>query len=174
MAGEAFGGVIDELSLYGRALTLDEIQAIYLADTAGKCPTQASSTLNVATAAGAIGGTATLSATLSSSGSPIAGSTVTFGLNGTPVGSATTDATGTATLTGVSLAGFAVGTHPGAVQASFAGDASYSAAASPFRIGTTFTALFDRRLWISAAVSVKNCPGMPPIHTCPRCPGTIV
>src|SRR5262249_51178445 len=35
--GEFFKGIIDEVSLYNRALTADEIQSIYNADSAGKC-----------------------------------------------------------------------------------------------------------------------------------------
>ena len=36
-AGEFFQGVIDEVSIYNRALSGPEIQSIYLADSAGKC-----------------------------------------------------------------------------------------------------------------------------------------
>ncbi|MDQ3812985.1 MAG: LamG domain-containing protein, partial [Armatimonadota bacterium] len=35
---EDFNGAVDELSIYNRALTADEIQAIYRASGAGKCP----------------------------------------------------------------------------------------------------------------------------------------
>jgi hypothetical protein len=38
--GVFFGGAVDELSIYGRALTGSEIAAIYAADTAGKCAIQ--------------------------------------------------------------------------------------------------------------------------------------
>ena len=34
----SFLGVVDELSVYNRALNADEIQAIYAAGSAGKCP----------------------------------------------------------------------------------------------------------------------------------------
>ena len=79
---------------------------------------------------GTYAGTATLTATLTASGLPLPGKTITFTLNegGTvkTVGTATTDANGVATLTGVSLAGFYAGTYPGAVGASFAGDSTYA------------------------------------------------
>jgi len=37
-AGQFFNGLIDEVSYYNRALSGGEVQAIYLADGAGKCP----------------------------------------------------------------------------------------------------------------------------------------
>ena len=86
--------------------------------------------LSAVSSSGTSGGTATLSATLTASDLPLAGRTVIFMLNeaGTvvTVGSATTDASGVATLTGVSLAGLDAGTYPGALGASFAGDFKYS------------------------------------------------
>jgi MBG domain-containing protein len=82
---------------------------------------------------GTYGGTATLTATLTSNGTPVSGKTINFTLNGTAVcGGATgvtcptTNASGVATLSGVSLAGINAGSYPTAVGASFAGDASYS------------------------------------------------
>src|SRR6185437_6820145 len=63
-------------------------------------------TLSVAAASGTYGGTATLSATLAvSGGSPVTGKSISFTLNGNPVGSATTDATGTAAIAAASLSG---------------------------------------------------------------------
>jgi hypothetical protein len=77
------------------------------------------------------GGTATLVATLTSSttNSPIAGETVDFTLDGTSVGSAVTDSTGVATLSSVATTD-AVGTHTGAVVASYAGSTNYLPAAN--------------------------------------------
>ncbi|MFL5960648.1 MAG: PxKF domain-containing protein [Gaiellaceae bacterium] len=77
-------------------------------------------------ATGTFGGTTTLSATLTSGGSPLSGKSIAFTLNGSPVGSATTDGTGTATLNGASLAGIGAGSYPAGVGASFAGDATYN------------------------------------------------
>jgi len=73
------------------------------------------------------GGTATLTATLTSAvtNQPISGEKVTFTLDGTSVGTATTTSSGIATLTGVATTD-AVGTHTGAVVASFAGDSNYN------------------------------------------------
>ena len=51
--------------------------------------------------------------------------TIAFTLHGSSVGTATTNADGVATLTGVSLAGFNAGTYSNYLAASFAGDASY-------------------------------------------------
>jgi uncharacterized delta-60 repeat protein len=75
---------------------------------------------------GVYAGTATLTATLTGGGSPLAGKSVAFTLNGNSVGSATTDASGVATLAGVSLSGINVGTYANAVGAAFAGDASFT------------------------------------------------
>src|SRR5437868_1961325 len=74
---------------------------------------------------GVYSGTATLTATLSS-GSPLSGKTVSFTLNSSAVGNATTDSNGVATLSGVSLSGINAGTYANAVGASFAGDANYA------------------------------------------------
>jgi DNA-binding beta-propeller fold protein YncE len=71
-------------------------------------------------------GMATLTARLTASETGVAGKTIAFKLNGVPVGSATTDAAGVATLVSVSLAGLSAGNYPGAVAATFAGDALYA------------------------------------------------
>ena len=79
--------------------------------------------LAVASASGTEGGTADLSATLTASGTGLSGKTIDFTLNGSSVGSAVTGSDGTATLPNVALTGITAGTYPGAVAASFAGDA---------------------------------------------------
>jgi hypothetical protein len=84
--------------------------------------------LTVAPASGPFGGTATLSATIKATGIPIPGVTVTFTLNGAPVGSATTDGDGVARLGSVSLNGIAFGTYANAIAASFAGDDRFPSA----------------------------------------------
>ncbi len=83
--------------------------------------------VSVPPASGVYGGTTTLSAVLTSGGNPVSGKTINFSLNGNPVGSATTNGAGTATLPGVSLVGINAGSYPAAVQASFAGDSVYAA-----------------------------------------------
>jgi hypothetical protein len=93
--------------------------------------TQADSTLNSVSGTSQFGGTATLKATLISSitNKPIAGDSVSFTLNGSSVGTVTTDSNGIATLSGVATTE-GVGTDAGAVVASFAGDANFVAAAN--------------------------------------------
>ncbi|MGO9469656.1 MAG: beta strand repeat-containing protein [Isosphaeraceae bacterium] len=87
--------------------------------------TQADTSLTSVAGTASFGGTATLTATLTSAvtGQPISGETVGFTLDGTSVGSASTDSSGIATLTGVATTD-AVGTHTGVVAASFAGDST--------------------------------------------------
>ncbi len=85
------------------------------------------SSLTAVSGTGTYGGTATLTATLlSAAGTPLADKPVTFDLmeggTPTPVGSAMTNASGVATLTGVSLAGLPADIPPDAVMAVFAGD----------------------------------------------------
>ncbi|HTS73439.1 MAG TPA: carboxypeptidase regulatory-like domain-containing protein, partial [Gaiellaceae bacterium] len=76
-------------------------------------------------ATGTFGGTATLSATLTSGGNPVSGKTVSFTLNGSSAGSAVTNGSGVASESGVSLAGINAGSYPTGVGASFAGDGSF-------------------------------------------------
>ena len=80
-------------------------------------------TLAVNAATGTFGGTVNLQATLTGGST---GSTINFTLNGASAGSALTDASGVATLNGVSLAGVAIGTYPGGVAATFAGDSTHN------------------------------------------------
>ena len=81
----------------------------------------ATTTLTVAPASGTYGGSTTLSATLTTPGGPLVGESVSFSLNGTPAGSAVTDASGIASVS-VALGTTAAGSYPGGVTASFAGD----------------------------------------------------
>jgi hypothetical protein len=81
--------------------------------------------------AGTYGGTVTLQATLTSGGVPLADKTIVFGLDGFPKSpSATTDANGVATLSGVNLTTGLSGTLLNAgsyvVDASFSGDSTYA------------------------------------------------
>ncbi len=88
----------------------------------------AGTTLNSVSGSAAVGGTATLTATLiaGNTGIPISGETVLFHLDGTSVGSAVTNNAGVATLTGVATSK-AAGTDVGGVVANFAGAANYAA-----------------------------------------------
>ena len=85
------------------------------------------STLAVAPATGTFGGTANLSATLTSSSTGVSGKTVTFTLNGNAAGSGTTDGSGVATVSGASLVGINAGSYPNGVAAAFAGDSNFGA-----------------------------------------------
>ena len=111
--------------------------------------TRATTTLVAVDAVGVFDGTTTLSATLTAQSGPLAGKTINFTINGTPVGSATTDATGQATLADVSLAGINAGSYPGGVEATFDGDDLYAGSSD------------DANLDISKAagsVSISNLP----------------
>ena len=101
----------------------------------------AASNLLVSPASGNYGGTTTLSAALSASGLPIAGRSVTFTLNGVVVDPATTDAAGVASITGVTLAGFLAGSYPNAIQATFGGDQSFTAATGSANLIVVDTAI---------------------------------
>ncbi len=82
--------------------------------------------LAVAPASATYGGSSVvLSATLSTSAGPLASETVNFTLNGSPAGSAVTDANGLASVS-ASITGLGAGSYP--VAASFAGDARNKAA----------------------------------------------
>ncbi len=102
--------------------TLSSVQVCFN-DVAGTSATS----LAAAPATGTFGGTTTLSATLTSSGSGVSGKSVAFTLNGSSVGSASTNGSGVATLSSVSLAGINAGSYPTGVGASFAGDGSFDA-----------------------------------------------
>lgn len=82
-------------------------------------------TLAVAAASGTFGGAANLSATVTSNSTGVSGKTVSFTLNGNPVGSGTTDGSGVATVSSASLVGINVGSYPSGVAAVFAGDSGF-------------------------------------------------
>ena len=92
----------------------------------GAAPTS----LTMNDAAGSFGGATAMSATLTASGTPVAGRTVAFTLNGVAVGSAVTDANGAAAIGSVSLAGIGAGSYSNAIRASFAGDVLFKSALS--------------------------------------------
>jgi len=120
-------------------------------------PTISPTMLTAAPASGTYGGTINLSATLTSSGSPLSGKTINFTLNGNPAGSAITNSSGVATETGVSLSGIYPGFYPSGVGASFAGDSSYSPSSGTASLTVVY-----------GACSGPNPPGgviLPPINT---------
>lgn len=73
------------------------------------------------------GGTGTLVAALKSGATDVGGESINLKLNGTFAGSATTNSSGVATLTGVGLSGINAGTDSGGVSASFVGDSTDAA-----------------------------------------------
>ena len=79
-----------------------------------------------------------MTATLTAGGAGVSGRTVTFTLGGASR-DATTNASGTATAS-VSIAGYSVGTFVGAVQAQFAGDATYLAVSATGTLTVTNSA----------------------------------
>ncbi|MFZ0927649.1 MAG: Ig-like domain repeat protein, partial [Syntrophobacteraceae bacterium] len=87
----------------------------------------ASTAMSVSPASGTYGGTATLTATMTWGGSPVTGMSVSFTLNGKKAGSATTNPSGVAIMSNVSLAGIQAGTYANGVSASCAGSATYPA-----------------------------------------------
>jgi len=109
---------------------------------------KADTTLGTVSGTAVFGGTATLTATLTSSetNKGVAGEMVSFTLDGKSVGSIATNSSGVATLTGVATTDSA-GTHTNVVVASFAGDSNYNAATNATgnlvvtQAGTTTTAV---------------------------------
>jgi hypothetical protein len=88
-------------------------------------PTQQATSISSVSGSGTYGGTASLTATLQAGTTPLSGKSISFTINGSAAGTATTDASGVATLSGASLSGINAGT--GAVGASFAGDSVFLA-----------------------------------------------
>jgi hypothetical protein len=85
-------------------------------------PQQATS-ISAVSGLGTYGGTASLTATLKAGTTPLSGKSISFTINGSAAGAATTDGSGVATLSGASLSGINAGT--GTVGASFAGDSGF-------------------------------------------------
>ena len=79
---------------------------------------------------GTYGGSTNITAQLIADGQPVLNRTLNFLVNGVPFGSATTDATGTATVGVYSLVGLPAGTYPGYLSVNFAGDQTYLASSA--------------------------------------------
>ena len=82
------------------------------------------SAMTVSSASGTLGGTVSLTATMSPA---VSGESVNFSLNGVLKGSAATNSAGVATLSGVSISGISAGIYSNYIAANFSGDANYSA-----------------------------------------------
>ncbi len=87
--------------------------------------TPAPTTLAMSAAMGTYGGTATVTANLSSFGTPVAGESVNLHIGATNLGPVVTNTNGDATIPAASLAFINAGTYTGDVTASFAGDANF-------------------------------------------------
>jgi hypothetical protein len=109
--------------------------------------------VTVSPASGPYGGSAQLVAKLTSGGNPVAGKTLTFSLNGSVVGSATTDDIGNATVT-ANLGTIPPGTYPGAIGVSFAGDSTYATGSGSGDL--TVTAGSGTVVLSASATLVKN------------------
>ncbi|MFN8516970.1 MAG: RCC1 repeat-containing protein [Chloroflexia bacterium] len=92
--------------------------------------------LTVAPVTAAAGSTVTLTATLTNRGAGLGGQTIAFSLRGTPVGTATTNAGGVATLS-ASLGNIPVGTYPTGIGAAFAGDEDHPASSGTAKLTVT-------------------------------------
>src|SRR5262245_66269199 len=80
--------------------------------------------ITLSPAAGTYGGTTTLQATLTTSGRDVPNETIKFASNDNPVGSATTNSNGVATMANVSVGRIAATTYCTEVNAVFADDAT--------------------------------------------------
>ncbi len=76
-------------------------------------------------AVGTCGGCVTVTACLTVGGQPLGNEILSFVLDGTTVGTATTGVTGTASLANISLAGLPAGTYSDCLSVSYAGDATH-------------------------------------------------
>jgi hypothetical protein len=90
------------------------------------------SSVSSVSGSGVYGGTAALTATLTSGGSPLSGKVITFKLNGSDFAgnTAVTNASGVAMLPAASLPGINAGTYSNAVAAGFAGDVNFGGSGS--------------------------------------------
>jgi hypothetical protein len=118
------GNVASQINYDVTRESANEPPGMYLTPGDVNVPSIGETFLTVSPATGSYGGSTTLSATLTSGGLDLANDTVTFSLNGSTVGTATTNATGIATLSGISLTGFDAGTYTAYVGASFSGNAT--------------------------------------------------
>ncbi len=119
----------------GQTISIDQVQVkIYY--------TLGASVLTLSPVSGNYGGTTSMTATLTdtASGNPIMGQSISFslndGLNDVLKGMDTTDASGIATISGVSLAGISAGDYPYGAVASFTDESTNNISADLRVIGT--------------------------------------
>ncbi len=138
-------------------------------------PVNATPTTLVVTlpSAGTYGGTTNLQATLTANGTPLSGKTISFLLDGFSRGTAITNASGVATLSGVTLTtGLAntllnVGSY--VVSAEFAGDGNYA-----YSSGTNTQTVNQRPITITADSKTKVYGSNDPVFTYQITNGSLV
>ncbi|MFZ1086684.1 MAG: Ig-like domain-containing protein [Terracidiphilus sp.] len=120
----AFGGLLDEIQIYNRALTLAEVQNIYRTGAAGVCQAQTATTTTVTTSGSPAGVGASVTFTASVSPSTATGTT-TFFDGTTQLGSAVTLNSGQATY---STSALVFGSH--SITAVYSGDTTNAGSTS--------------------------------------------
>jgi len=123
-----FGGLLDEVTLYNRALTSTEIAAIYAAGSAGKCRSLAASStaLSLSTNLAVYGAPVTFTSTVTGS-SPAPTGTVAFMDGANTLGTALLNGSGVATFSTNKLSVIA---SPHSTKAVYGGDVSYTGSTS--------------------------------------------
>lgn len=123
-----FGGLLDEVSIYNRALTSNEIAAIYAAGSAGKCsaPMASSTSLSLSTNSATYGDVVACTSTVTGS-SPIPTGMVAFMDGAAILGTSPLNGSGVATFSTNRLS---VTGSPHSLSAVFDGDANYSGSTS--------------------------------------------
>ena len=139
MTSHTYGAIADGLSARTLPVSVtvtDKDGGVGTGGTAVEVDNLATS-LAASAASGTYGGTAALSAILTSGSSPVVGQVVSFTLGGKPAGMAVTDAHGVAMLPGVPLGNLGVGTYAGQVGASFGPASGYAATATTAALTVT-------------------------------------
>ncbi|MFN8516972.1 MAG: S-layer homology domain-containing protein [Chloroflexia bacterium] len=124
--GDGTWALNEKSAIPSQVVSLAAVTAIAAGGSHSLALSLPASLLAVAWVTATVGGIVTLSATLTGDSGGIGGQTVTFSLRGTIVGTATTNASGVATLS-ASLGSIPVGNYPTGVGAAFAGSVNYRA-----------------------------------------------
>ena len=129
---------------------------------------QAASTVSAVSGSATFGGTATLNATLKAGATALSGQTVQFKVGTDVVGTATTNSSGVATLTGVDVTGRDAGTYTDLITATFAAAGNYagSTATGDLTVGqaastvsaVSGTGTYGRTATLTATVKAGSTP----------------
>ena len=159
------GGPATAANLNGsRGVAVDAAGDVYIADSGNDRIQELAAPANVVVAgatASAVTGPVTatygsklsVSATLTDGAAALAGQLVTFSLNGSSVGTAVTNVSGVASLSGISLAGYSAGTYTSYVSAAFAGFWSLPAASATANLVVTAAPTATRVAATPAAIA---------------------